>query len=769
MPAISQRLILLFACIASGTALADDFFESKVRPLLIEHCYKCHSESAGKRKGNFWLDRRAGWQTGGDSGPAIVPLKPDQSLLIKAVTYDDPDLQMPPDYQLEKSEVAVLRQWIRNGAADPRTGKITGSATGIDIVAGRKHWSFQPVGNPPVPKTRNNNWAANDIDRFVLSELESKGFQPAKPASRTVLLRRLYIDLIGWPPTPGRIREFDAGRIPFADIVDELLASRQFGERWARHWLDLARYADSSGGGASKPFPNAWQYRNYVIDSYHSDKPFDTFIREQLAGDLLPHKDIAQRREQLVATGFLVLGPRNYINDDPAAFEMDGVDEQLDTIGRTFLGLTIGCARCHDHKFDPIPTKDYYAMAGFLTSTESADRLAGTKNYTWNVVADPLADLDGSLLRDYEVKYLAYRDENKRLSNLKAAKGSDAAAIKSLTAQVANLRAQIPKRPAILMGVKDVASPADCRLRVRGDPRNLGDPVPRNILQVIAGRKFTAPHRQSGRRQLADWIASPTNPLTARVYVNRVWKHLFGDGLVRTPDHFGLKGETPSHPELLDALTHRFVHNSWSTKQLIKLIVHSRTYQLGEAEPGSLLLKNDPANRLFGRRVRRSLDAETLRDSILFISGTLDQSIGEIPFPKKLRSEFTHTETSPRHSIYLPRFRNHLNELFSNFDAANPAVTIGSRNDTILPTQALFLMNAELPKMEAHETTKKLLNLDGVNQRIETTYLQTLGRRPTPDEIRITKEFLHGHENSLEHWTDLQHSLFSSVDFRFVR
>ena len=760
--------ILLLSLLTSPLAAAD-FFESKVRPLLIKHCYKCHSESAGKRKGNLLLDRRSGWQTGGDSGPAVSPWKPGQSLLLKAVSHEDPDLQMPPDYQLKRSEIGILTQWIASGAPDPRTGEVATATSSINIETGKNHWAFQPTIDPLVPTIRNEHWPWNDIDHFILAKLEAKQLHPAKPADHYSLLRRLHIDLTGLPPTVDQIRAFVAGKKPYPKVVEELLASRTFGERWAQHWLDLARYADSSGGGASKLFPNAWQYRNYVIHSFNNDKPFDRFINEQIAGDLLPHEDIQQRREQLIATGFLVLGPRNYINDDPAAFEMDGVDEQLDTIGRTFLGLTIGCARCHDHKFDPIPTKDYYAMAGFLTSTESADRLAGTKNYTWNVVADPLADLDGSRLRDYEAKYLAYRDENKRLSKLKAAEDSDRNAVKTLTAQIAELRARIPKRPTILMGVTDAESPADCRLRVRGDPRNLGDAVPRNILQVLADREFTVPRQQSGRRQFASWIASPNNPLTARVYVNRVWKHLFGEGLVRTPDNFGLKGETPSHPDLLDALTHRFIRRGWSTKHLIKLIVHSRTYQLGEVKPGSLLSGKDPLNRLFGRRVRRSLDAETLRDSLLFISGTLDRSIGEIPFPKKLRSEFTYAEKSSRRSVYLPRFRNHLNELFSNFDAANPAVTVGSRNGTILPTQALFLMNAALPMKEAHETAKNLLTIDGLNQRIVTTYLQTLGRRPTPDEIRITKQFLLGHEHSLKHWTDLQHSLFSSIDFRFVR
>lgn len=758
----------LFLALLTSRLAAADFFESKVRPLLIKHCYECHSESAGKRKGNLLLDRRSGWQAGGDSGPAIVPSRPEESLLLKAVSYEDPDLQMPPDYQLKETEIGVLEQWIRMGAPDPRTGDVADKSATIDIESGKKHWAFQPISNPAAPSVRNTDWARNDIDRFILAQLEAKQLRPADPASRYALLRRLFIDLTGLPPTVDQIREFVSGHIAYSDLVDELLVHRAFGERWAQHWLDLARYADSSGGGASKLFPNAWQYRNYVIDSYTADKPFNQFIREQIAGDLLPHGNIKQRREQLIATGFLVLGPRNYINDDPAAFEMDGVDEQLDTIGRAFLGLTIGCARCHDHKFDPIPTRDYYALAGFLTSTESADLLPGSKNYTWNVIGDPLVDPDGSRLRNYEARDLIFKDERKRLSKLKSSGAADPDEIKALTATVAKLRTQVPKRPAVLMGVTEFDIPSDCRLRVRGDPRNLGQPIPRGFLQVLDHVQYQ-PTSRSGRLQLARWIASPNNPLTARVYVNRVWQHLFGSGLVRTPDNFGLKGEAPSHAKLLDALAHRFMNDGWSTRRLIKWIVHSQTYQLGESGTNPGLLEADPENRLFGRRQRRSLDAEALRDSILAISEALDASPGDLPFPAKLRSEFQPQGASFRRSIYLPKFRNNLHEFLTHFDAANPAAATGRRNSTILPTQALFLMNGRVLNHESTGVAKKLLRISPVEERTKTAYLQTLGRPPTAEERRITRQFLGNRPEDLDRWADLQASLFSSVDFRFVR
>ncbi len=784
-----------------GEERGTDFFERQVRPLLVEYCYECHSHEAEKLRGNLHLDSRPGWQEGGDSGPAIIPGDPEGSLLVHAIRYDDEDLEMPPKQKLPQSAIDVLAKWIAIGAPDPRTtapsSPFEASAKKgpppIDLDEGRQFWSFQPVRKPALPKVRDADWPHNPIDRFILAKLEEKNLAPAPDADPHTLLRRLHIDLTGLPPIPAEVEDFAGVADPvfhlpssisaLEKVIDDLLQSSHFGERWGRHWLDLARYADSSGGGASKIFPDAWKYRDFVVRSYNDDLPFDRFVSRQLAGDLLTSVTPEERHENLVATGFLVLGPRNYINDDEAAFRMDGADEQLDSVSRVFLGMTVGCARCHDHKFDPVPMTDYYALAGIFTSTETYDPIPATTNFEWNDVADPRVDADGARLREYESAYARYRALAKQYSKARSDPGIDPAALKALDAERLEAQRAVPKKPPVLMGVVDAAAPADEKRRVRGNPHQPAEAIPRGFLRVTL-REGTPPpaiaKHESGRRELAAWITSPDNPLTTRVYVNRVWAHLMGRGLVATLDNFGTTGEAPSHPDLLDWLASWFRENGQSTKKLVALIVTSHSYRLDAAPKNSALLRADPANNLFDRRTRRSLDAETIRDSILQVSGALDlESRSGKPFPASLKNEFDYVfDDDHRRSLYLPRFRNNLPELFETFDVANPATVVGRRDLTILSPQALYLMNNEFVRRESERAARALLALDlTVEEKIHRAYLATLGRAPTAEEAQLVADFLdkpHGrgendYKHALERWTDFQHNLFACVDFRFLR
>ena len=379
--------IALLATALPGSAIEGqniEFFETHIRPLFIEHCYECHSADAKKLKANLYLDSRAGWEIGGDSGPAIVPGKPEESLLFHAVSHTNGDLEMPPKNRLSQSEISHLKSWIVMGAPDPREGEISRSITRIDLEKGRQFWSFQPPVKHPVPTVRDTSWPLNDIDRFILARLESRNLTPAQPAAKSALLRRIYFDLIGLPPTPEDLNAFLEDKSPgaFQKVVDELLSRPEFGERWGRHWLDVTRFAESSGGGRSLVFPDAWRFRDYVIDSFNQDKAYDQLVREHLAGDLLPHHSPTQRNSQLIGSGYLVLGALNYELQDHELLKMEFVDEQIDAVGRTFLGMTLGCARCHDHKFDPIPTSDYYALAGIFQSTRSMGRGSAASGVT---------------------------------------------------------------------------------------------------------------------------------------------------------------------------------------------------------------------------------------------------------------------------------------------------------------------------------------------------------------------------------------------------
>ena len=399
-----------------------EYFETHVRPLLVNHCYECHSAEAEKLKANLYLDSRAGWETGGDSGPALVPGKPDESLLIEAVSHTNNDLQMPPDEKLSDDKIETLRTWITMGAPDPRDGVVKKSHSKIDLEEGRKFWSFKPPVEHPIPEVKDKSWPRNDIDRFILARLEKEKLAPVDDASKHTLLRRIYYDLIGLPPSPDELKAFleDESSKAFEKVVDDLLARPEFGERWGRHWLDVARFAESSGGGRSMVFPHAWRFRDYIIKSFNEDKPYDQLVREHLAGDLLPHKSPEQRNEQLVGSGYLVLGPMNYELQDQELLRMEFVDEQIDTMGRTFLGMTLGCARCHDHKFDPIPISDYYALGGIFESTESMGEGSAASGVS-SVATVKLENRNSSILQIHRDDLL---ETKKKISSLKAQLGN---------------------------------------------------------------------------------------------------------------------------------------------------------------------------------------------------------------------------------------------------------------------------------------------------------------------------------------------------------
>jgi hypothetical protein len=934
-----------------------DFFEKKIRPVLVEQCYSCHSADAKKQRGGLLLDSKAAVLKGGDTGPALVPHKPKESLIIKALRYDDAELRMPPKGKLPDAVIADFEKWVGQGAPDPRSGGGQSAHKYPTIEEGRRFWSFQPPKMPPVPKVKNGAWSNNDIDRFILARLEDKRLRPARDAEPAVLLRRLYFVLIGLPPTPEEIDEFicDCGFSSLDDqsnianrhskmqaavmkAVDRLLASPHFGERWGRHWLDVARFAESSGGGRSLLFKDAWRYRDYVIRSFNTDKPFAQFIQEQLAGDLLAAKTPEERYWQLIATAFLLLGPTNFERQDKPTLEMDVIDEQLDTMGKAFLGMTIGCARCHDHKFDPIPTHDYYALAGIFKSTkfimhdnvskwttqplpmldarqelamrEHEAQIATLKQQIKQAKAQlakagvgvapdkgmpiAVADLPGIVVDDtqakivgkwktsvftnhfvgkgylyddramkgektvtfqpeftkggfYEVRLAYVPHENRAnkvavhvfhtdgdttvfvnqkktppienrwisLGKFRFEEGSqwyvmvtteganghvvvdavqflseddlrkteltaplpqsglpDEVKLSRLETELKRLEAAAPERP-IAMAVGEGDKIGDTHICVRGNFHSKGETVARGFLQVATRGPMPAiAGNVSGRRELAVWLSSADNPLTARVFVNRVWHHLLGAGLVRTVDNFGATGEAPSHSELLDYLAVRFMREGWSAKKLIREIVLSRTFQQSQTPELAATsgVSVDPENRLLWRHHRRCLDAESLRDAMLAVSGQLDRTVYGNNVKKGTVLERDYVFEDVRRSLYAPVFRNRLLELFEVFDFPDPNMVMGKRNVSTIPTQALYLMNNPFVMTQARHAAQALLKIDRLNdsQRLDLIYRKALGRLPTDRERQLALQYLERNADRAAAWERLCHTLFACLDFRYV-
>jgi mono/diheme cytochrome c family protein len=752
------------------------FFETSIRPLLVDQCQKCHGPH--KQKADLRLDARAFILQGGASGPAAVPGHPEKSLLIKAVRHIGGAPKMPDGKMLSDREIADLARWVQMGLPYPEP--VAASKADPKIW-----WAFQIPRKPEVPKVHNTAWPQSPLDHFILAKLEAKGLTPAPPADRRTLLRRATFDLIGLPPTPDEIDAFVKDRSPsaFARVVDRLLASPHYGERWGRHWLDVARYADSNGLDENVAFGNAWRYRDYVVGAFNDDLPFDQFVLEQLAGDLLDSKDIAVRHRRLIATGFLSLGPKVIAEVDEKKMEMDIVDEQIDTVGRAFLGLTLGCARCHDHKFDPIPIADYYGLAGIFRSTKTMDHFK--KIARWH--EHPLASAnDPAIKAAHESEIARQKATIEDLLRKPADETKDN--LKRLRADLAKLEKAGPTLPTA-MGVAD-GTTVDTPIHPRGNHLKIGKMVPRHVPVILTGERapsFDA--RTSGRLELACWLVQPDHPLTSRVMVNRLWRWHFGHGIVRSTDNFGTLGELPSDQLLLDWLASRFVEGRWSIKAMHRSIMLSSTYQMSaNADPKAC--EADPENRLHGRANVRRLEAEAIRDALLAVGGVLDKSQGGSMLHVKNREYlFDHTSKdttnydSRRRSLYLPVIRNNVYDVFQLFDFPDPAVPGGDRATTTVAPQALFMMNSELTMKICDHLVESLLKEAGLDDagRVRRLYLKAYGREATDAEtaraialVRAVDHAMQKREPNLDRrrllaWSALCQVIVSANEFVYVQ
>ena len=1056
-----------------------EYFETRIRPLFAEHCNECHAGGPKKEKGGLRIDTREALLAGGDSGPAIVPGDPEASLLVKVLHYADPDMAMPPKGKLADEQIAAVVEWIRRGAPDPRGSEAATPLTDANPLAGAHHWAFQPPpATVPVPEVRTPNWVRTDLDRFVLARLEAEGLAPAPEADRRTLIRRASLDLTGLPPTPDEVDAFVHDTAPDAweRVVDRLLASPRFGERWARHWLDLARYADSNGLDENLAMAHAWRWRDWVVAAFNRDEPYDSFLTKQLAGDLLPSTTNEEEHiDRLTATGFLVLGPKMLAEQDKPKLLIDVVDEQLDIVTRTFMGLTVSCARCHDHKFDPVPTADYYALAGIFKSTKTMastdfvsrwhevelglpERIAARNEHRrrtaeakqqveaalaaaqselqarlqadvsryilaaatrlntvqvieaetfargtlvvdrtqWGSAAEPivrtgkggeqwveydiesagarrvaldvryaaeearpvdvslnghtvaegalrevtgswhlagqrwtrvatldlpagrstvrmarasdsvphidalaLVDLDSDLqeaeheglipevvqtfaLRlaksstldtqlahdpllaiiagfarlpqtDYEaaaaelvaqlrtqslppvygallaglppanLRELAGRVQT-LLGTVDARWVADKAANKDLTAFAdasfeqlrqflqgstspihltgeaatrryepalaqalatarqasAELEHTKPADIAVALGVSE-GRPEDLPVHIRGSHLNLAKAaVPRGYLSVVTphvpGPTIAA---GSGRLELARWLTHPDHPLTTRVMANRVWMHLFGAGLVLTPSNFGLRGDRPSHPELLDWLAREYSARGWSTKSLIRSIMVSATYRMS-AQYDALAAERDPQNRLLWRQNRRRLEAEPLRDSVLHVAGVLDETRGGTLLGAGNGDYVTNDQSGnaanygvKRRSLYLPVIRNALYDLFGTFDYNDPSMHIDARPRTVDASQSLLMMNSPLVLESSEHLAQRILTAEASDSaRVQALWKVVYSRAASPDEMADALAHVHAvsqmrGEASFA-WQNLAQALLASNEFMHV-
>lgn len=912
-----------------------EFFETRIRPVLMEHCTECHAVDT-EASGGLLLDSRVGWQRGGDSGAAIVAGDVAQSLVVRAISYDDPNLQMPPEGKLPPQVIRDISAWIADGAADPRdaTGQPSPPLSSLPTEDVQDHWAYQPLGE--VKKFADTELSM--IDQFIDRDLVEAGLDAVPPATHDVLVRRLSFDLAGLPPNNDSLTNHQ----PYDQLVEQLLDSQEFGEQFARNWMDVTRYAESI---TLRGFvlPEAWRYRDYLVTAYMEDRPFDQMIREQIAGDLLQHDDVQQRQMQVVATGFLTMGNTNLEQQDKSQLEMDYIDEQLETIGRAFLGQTIGCARCHDHKFDPIPTRDYYALAGIMSSAvalkhsnvstwveeplplsaaetvyfdELSDRLdsnrrevmaarlrakSGTAEKPRSI---PLSELAGVVVDsgdaelvgewiestsagrfvgrsylhdsavdrgkktvtfepsrlspgDYVVR-LAYTAGANRASNAligvfsadgeskqridqrqvppeddawislgtfrfeedgqafvlvsndradghviadavqflpvatltanapavagqetdlasdsaeELAKARARRELADLESEQSKLEAELKTRPRYITLIQNKA-PQDIAIRLRGDVHHAGEIVPRGVLSAIGTSPIIAP-QSGGRVELADWLSSPDNPLTARVYANRVWSWLMGRGLVTSINNFGTTGTSPTHPELLDWLAAELIRGGWSTKHLVRTIVLSDAYRRRSQVAPDSQIDVDPDNALYWCGYTRRLSAEQLRDAMLSVSGELDKTRGGSLIRPGTKADYDYQHVSTRRSLYQPVFRNSLPELFEAFDFADPSVSVGRRSRSTVATQALVLMNhpwvvarasAAADRFGARKDSQETAVL------IEKIYRDCFHRPPTDEEVATCSEFLKS-QTAVDEDARLAlliHAIFASLDFRYL-
>ncbi len=857
-----------------------EFFEKQIRPILIDRCYECHA--GVERAGGLSLESREQIFQGGDSGPALQDDPSNDSLLLRAVSYQNADLQMPPNGKLSDSEIAALHRWVSRGAPDTRRSAVVENSPaplqGMSLEDGRQFWAFRPVTDPPIPDVRQWQWVQSPIDAFVLKRLEQAGVDPAPAADRRTLIRRLSLNLTGLPPTVAEVDAFvnDQSVAATEKLIDRLIASPHYGVRWGRHWLDVARYADSNGLDENLAFGNAWRYRDYVVNAFNHDKAYNRFVQEQIAGDLMP----GANQETCTATGFLSLGAKVLAEPDVEKLVMDTIDEQIDTLGKAFMGLSLGCARCHDHKFDPLTQRDYYALAAIFkgTRTFSKEKFGAIKYWFEHSFTQPedLAAIQQVETEIAAAKNAASQFKSKTMSDIRQLAQRDAAKYLSAAAslqpgmtlgQVAAVAEPMGLHPRILyhcrshleihkqsefflawhqmssqpeeilqhyeslfqvlegalrdarqtdpaintlsdprleqarrelqdpsgflvvppqaeyamdaqqlreyhhlmniarliesqamdypqaMGVSDQAVVQKLAIHIRGSHLNLGESVARDFPAVLRTSVVSPifPEGQSGRAELADWLASSTHPLTARVIVNRVWGWHFGRPLVTTTENFGVQGAPVSHPELLDWLARRFMASGWSIKWLNRMILKSSTYQMACENPNFENAQQlDPDNEWLWRFRRNRLDAEQLRDSVLVVCGNIDNSLGGKTVPLRNRQfVFDHTSIdhtkydSHRRSLYLPIIRNNLYTLLEQFDFPDPTMPTGWRHSTTVAPQSLLLLNSDLLVESAERLASDLVSAHSDDEmRLSDLFQRLFARPPTQWESQHCHQFL---------------------------
>ena len=767
-------------CCGQGFALppADPLeqFEKQVRPLMVARCLSCHT--GADAEAGLRLDSREGLLAGGAAGPAVVPGDPEASPLIRAIRYVDAP-RMPPDGRLDDGEIASLEAWIAAGAAMPADGissaSTAASATGWEPTESQRGWwAFQPVADPSVPIV-SGDWPRDDIDRFVLAMLESRGLAPAAEADRSSWLRRVSFDLTGLPPTPEDVDAFlaDGGSTAHETVVDRLLASPAYGERFARHWLDVVRYADYHVGDPGGRNPvceplEAWRYRDWVVEAFNRDLPFDRFVEHQICGDLLPAPDgTAVYPDGLVATTFLVNGVWDRGDADKEKMVSDMVDDQIDTVGKAFLGLTLGCARCHDHKFDPVSQEDYYALAGIFYSTRMLTEL-GTKGGEITLQRRLLVPQTVADERQRGLALAAQLDASLAALDRGGAAADDAERL-AIRVERDRVVAATPPEPPRALAVSEGGVPGglfpgiqDVPLHVRGSYTRLGTVVPRRMPGFFVGVDQPPIATGSGRRELAAWLVAADNPLTPRVIVNRIWQWHFGRGLVPTASNFGLLAEAPSHPELLDFLVRRFVAEGWSLKSLHRRIVLSATYRQ-TSRVDAATVEADPENRLLGRFQPRRLEAEAIRDAMLAAAGTLDHAPG---------GPAVHDVAQPRRSLYVQTARWDRGSFATLFDAANPDAVVERRDVSTVTPQALHLLNHPFVHGVARDLAARLCRevpdaaAESTERRIDRAWRLLYARGPDAAEIAVCRDLV-GDRGS-DGWTDLAHVLLCSNGLVYV-
>ncbi|MCI0336882.1 MAG: PSD1 and planctomycete cytochrome C domain-containing protein [Acidobacteria bacterium] len=786
-------IVLAFASQKPG--VASDDFKQKVAPIFERSCLMCH----GARLQRSGLDLRSEETIlkGGARGPAVVPGNAEKSLLYKLITHkEEPEMPMGLD-KLGDREIAVIAQWINSltsNSAVVASETLPVRQPGYSITEhDRQFWSFVKPAPPVVPAVKNRLWVRNEIDSFVLSSLEQKGLQPSPPAEPRVLLRRLYFDLIGLPPSPEEMEEFlkNPSRAAYARVIEKLLSSPHYGERWGRHWLDLARYADSGGYEFDYDRPHAWRYRDYVIRSFNEDKPYGRFIREQLANDQLKPND----PEALIPTGFCRNGP-TVDNANNEETRMDELDDMVTTTSSVFLGLTVGCARCHDHKYDPIPQRDYYRMQAVFFPFQKTDKVMApvtevesyrAKQKEIDALEKPFKDKIAVLEKSVREKLLAekvefhvrltettggfegktreqYREETaKRFARDVKLQPEEIEALlapedlrerKEYQKEIDRINKTRPKLMPSAMGITDKEEPGKAFLLKRGDWRTKGEEVQPGFPEVLTGD--TGIDLKNRRKQLADWIASPDNPLTARVVANRIWQYHFGRGLVKTGSDFGLTGDRPSHPELLDWLATEFLKRGWSWKEIHRLILVSNTYRQSSQYHQQAAAK-DPENRLLWRMNPRRLEAEIIRDSILTVSARLNRAMYGPGIYPRIDPDVVNTGSRPRwpldakegpdvwrRSVYIFVKRSVLVPLIEVYDCPATTVTAPARAVSTVSPQALALMNNEFVLEQAGYFAERVERAAVSNKRAQVVHAFkiALGRRPNEKEIVWALAFL---------------------------